>query len=256
MKLSFRVLGEGQPLLLLHGLFGMSDNLTAFAKMLAGEGYKVFLIDLRNHGHSPHDAIHNYPVMAADIAELVKEQQLEKVIAVGHSMGGKVVMQFANDFPQFVKALVVIDIAPYAYPVHHKDIIHALRSVDLDKIQTRNEAEAVLKNSIDDNGTRQFLLKNLHWKNEKLEWRFNLDAIEQQIEAIGKPTFPVIVNNVPVLFVRGANSHYIQPDREGEITELYCNAEFVTIEGAGHWIHAEKPNELFAAIKDFLKKFQ
>lgn len=252
MQLSFRTYGEGYPLILLHGLFGMSDNLTMFAKMLADGGYKVYLTDLRNHGHSFHSDVHDYPSMADDIAELVKDQQLDKPVVVGHSMGGKAALQYANDYPEMISKLVVIDIAPWYYPVHHQTIISALQSVNLDEIKTRNEADAILQQQISDYGTRQFLLKNLHWKNEKLVWRFNLPVIADQIESIGKDTWPKTPNTIPVCFIRGSKSDYISNDRQPEILSHYPNAKFKTIEGAGHWVHAEKPAELYAAVKQFL----
>jgi esterase len=197
--------------------------------------------------------VHSYPAMGGDIAEIVRSENLEKVIVVGHSMGGKAALQFANEYPELLQALVVIDIAPYAYPVHHRDIIDALKSVDLDTVKSRNEADEVLKKSINDTGTRQFLLKNLHWKNEKLDWRFNLAVIEQQIETIGEPTWPQSVNAIPVCFVRGGKSNYISIDLEAEIREKYPNAVFVTID-SGHWVHAEKPAELFTEVHAFLEK--
>lgn len=252
MKLHFRTIGEGKPLVLAHGLFGLSDNLTLFAKMLAVVGYKVYLADMRNHGHSPHAPEHDYPSMAEDLREFILDHQLEHPIVIGHSMGGKAVLQLANFYPQLIKAAVVIDIAPYSYPVHHREIIDALKSVDLNTITTRSQAEAVLQTSIDDYGTRQFLLKNLYWKHEKLEWRFNLSVIDKQIEAIGADTWPATVNEIDVLFVRGTKSNYIKPEREAEIRERYPNAKFSAIEGAGHWVHAEKPNELVAACLIFL----
>lgn len=253
MELKFRVIGEGRPLLLLHGLFGMSDNLTLFAKLLAEKGFAVYLTDLRNHGHSPHDSLHNYPVMAADVVQLIHANQLNHPIVVGHSMGGKVAMQLANDFPEIPGVVVVIDIAPYHYPVHHREILDALLSVDLTTTKARSEAEAVLKQSIQDYGTLQFLLKNLHWKDEKLAWRFNLQAIDLQIESIGEATWPDSVNELPICFIRGSKSKYIDPSREGEILAHFPNAKFATIEGAGHWVHAEKPQELLTAVISYLE---
>jgi pimeloyl-ACP methyl ester carboxylesterase len=252
MDLKFRIIGEGQPLVLMHGLFGMSDNLTSFAKLLAEQGYAVYVTDLRNHGHSPHHEIHNYPSMAADVAQLIRDNNLQQPVVIGHSMGGKVAMQLANDFPEISGAVVVIDIAPYYYPVHHREILDALLSVDLDTVKTRSEAEAVLKQSIHDFGTLQFLLKNLYWKEEKLGWRFNLHAINNQIEAIGEATWPATINAVPVCFIRGSKSKYIDPYREAEILEHFPNAKFATVEGAGHWVHAEKPQELLSAVTAYL----
>jgi esterase len=167
-------------------------------------------------------------------------------------MGGKVALRLANDFPEIPAAVVVIDIAPYHYPVHHREILDALLSVDLTTTKARSEAEAVLKQSIQDYGTLQFLLKNLYWKDEKLAWRFNLQAIDTQIEEIGEATWPGSVNELPICFIRGSKSKYIDPSREGEILAHFPNAKFATIEGAGHWVHAEKPQELLTAVITYL----
>jgi esterase len=255
MKLFFRRTGSGKPVVLLHGLFGMSDNLQGFAKLLAEKGFEIFSADLRNHGQSPHHQEHSYAAMAEDVAELIADNHLDRPLVIGHSMGGKVVLQLLNSHPEIVSAAVVIDIAPYEYPVHHREIIDGLKSLDLDAIKTRGEAESKLKESIRDINTRQFLLKNLYWKTDtQLAWRFNLQVIDAQIENVGEATWPDKPLQIPVCFIAGEKSNYIDPERQDEIMQHYPLAEFVTIAGAGHWIHAEKPVELTNAVLEFLSK--
>ena len=177
MELHFREMGQGQPLLILHGLFGSSDNWLTIAKQLA-EDYHVFLIDQRNHGQSPHSEEWNYTVMANDIADFCMQHQLENIYIVGHSMGGKTVMIMAELFPQTIQKMIVIDIAPRYYPVHHHQILSALKSINFEEVISRKQAEDILQKSIEDIGTRQFLLKNIYWISDgKLAWRFNLNVI-------------------------------------------------------------------------------
>ena len=230
----------------------MSDNWQSFGRQLAEKGYQVILVDLRNHGHSPHSTVHSYPSMAADVAELISDAGLHDPIVMGHSMGGKVTMQLLCDFPGLISRAIVVDIAPWKYPVHHREILDALLSVDLQKIKTRAAAEAILAEGIDDNGIRQFLLKNLYWKTpEQLAWRFNLTVIDEQIEEVGEPTWPAVPVMVPVLFVKGENSGYIDPYRMNEIEQWYPNAELINIPGAGHWVHADQPTLLLEEVAAF-----
>jgi len=253
MKLNYRIIGEGQPVLIFHGLFGMSDNWQSFARKLSELGYQVIVGDLRNHGHSPHDDQHDYPAIAADIAELISDLNLINPDIIGHSMGGKSTLQLINDLPGLVRKAVVVDIAPYRYPVHHREILDALLSVDLSIVKRRAEAEMILTDKIDDLGTRQFLLKNLYWESpDQLAWRFNLNSLNRNIDEVGEPTWPSVQNDTPVLFVRGGMSGYVDESRYGEILQWYPNAKFVTIDRAGHWLHADKPDELLHTVDDFL----
>ena len=164
MQLHFKKIGEGKPFIILHGLFGSGDNLQSFARSLSTHGFAVYLVDLRNHGHSPHAEEHNYKVMSADVAELIQLENLQQPIVLGHSMGGKVAMQLAIDHPALLSKLIVVDMTPQTYPLQQQKIIDALNSVDLNLARTRGEAEKKLAEQIDDNVTRQFLLKNLYWK--------------------------------------------------------------------------------------------
>jgi esterase len=254
MKLFFRKLGEGQPMIILHGLFGQSDNWQTLAKQFA-EKYQVYTVDLRNHGHSPHSDEWNYSVMSADLFELINDNDLKEVILIGHSLGGKVAMQLALDHPEKLSKLIVADMAPKYYPPHHDKIIAGLKSIDFDLIKTRKEADEQLSKYINDFGTKQFLLKNLYWKDEnKLAWRFNLNAIAKNIEAVGE-TFATDAKQciLPTLFLRGERSKYILDEDVPQIEKLFPHYELKTIAAAGHWIHADQPKAFYDAVIDFIK---
>jgi pimeloyl-ACP methyl ester carboxylesterase len=253
MKLHFREMGQGTPLLILHGLFGSSDNWLTIAKQLAAN-YHVFIIDQRNHGQSPHSNIWNYTVMAQDIEEFCIQHQLNEIYIVGHSMGGKTVMKLAELFPKRIKKMMVIDIAPRYYPVHHHQILNALKSIDFNIVNTRKQAEEVLHSAIEDSGTRQFLLKNIYWIDEnKLAWRFNLEVIANHIEIVGETTPPELtaICEIPVCFVKGEKSDYIKKEDEQLIASQFSNSEILTIANAGHWVHAEQPKAMLDAMVDF-----
>ena len=253
MKLNYKIIGSGRPAIILHGLFGMGDNWVSFAKKMSEDSFQMILVDLRNHGHSPWSNDFSYSVMAADIAELILELQLENAVVIGHSMGGKVAMRLINDYPNVIAKAIIVDIAPSSYPVKHRNILDAMLAVDLEKIKSRGEAEKILMNSIEEVSTRQFLLKNLYWiESEKLSWRFNLEVLNKTIDEIGEPVFPRTVVNIPILFVKGENSGYIDSSRFAEIKECYPEAKFITIKNAGHWVHADQPQALLESVLLFL----
>lgn len=257
--MNFKELGETNTsngsLLIIHGLFGMLDNLMTIGRRFA-EKYHVYLIDARNHGRSPWDETHNYASMSQDIYELIENQNIiSPIFLFGHSMGGKAVMQFAADNPKLFAKMIVVDIAPKAYPVHHGTILEALNEVDLERLTNRNEAEDVMTRYGLDIGTRQFLLKNLYRTEEgKFAWRMNLPVLTAQIEKIGDQLENKHPIKQPTLFVRGSKSQYIQAEDHADIKRTFPHAEIVTINGAGHWIHAEKPNELYEVVLQFLEK--
>lgn len=253
MKLNFKKLGSGQPLLILHGLFGSLDNWMSLAKHWSQQ-YEVWLIDQRNHGQSPHSEEFNYSAMADDLLEFLEEHSIKDPFIIGHSMGGKTAMEFAVQHPELVKKLMVVDIAPVKYQVHHYAILEALNSLDLKEIKSRKEAEEKLEKSIDEIGVRLFLLKNLYWKeSEKLAWRFNLEVIEKNIIPISEWNISSGKYNGPCLFVKGSNSNYILPSYASQIEEKFPNYELHEIKNAGHWVHAEAPKEFVAAIESFMK---
>lgn len=256
MKLHYRTLGEhtsaNQPsVIILHGVFGTSDNWQTFGKALA-EDYRVFLVDLRNHGQSPHSDQFNYSVMADDLEEFVKQHALERPVVLGHSMGGKVAMFFAVRYPPLLRKLVVVDIAPKAYPVHHQQVLAGLGAVAINTIQSRKEAEEQMKPHVAEPGVRQFLLKNLQRTDNGFAWKLNLPVIHDRIEAVGEAVPQEATFDQPSLFIRGANSDYIDNEDQALIERIFPAAQLVTIEGAGHWIHAERPEALLEEVTSFL----
>jgi pimeloyl-ACP methyl ester carboxylesterase len=252
MKLNFRKLGTGSPIFILHGVFGSADNWQSFGKELAHTN-TVYLIDQRNHGLSPHHDQFDYEVMASDLAELMDEESLDKVHVLGHSMGGKVAMKFSTLHPEKLGKLIVVDIAPRYYPPHHQKIFEGFRAVILKETASRKDAEDQMKNVIGSPMIRQFLLKNLtRDDNNTFIWKHNLDVIEQQIENIGKGLERQEIFEGPTLFVGGKNSVYILQEDHETIRHHFPKSSIEMIDGAGHWVHAEKPAELLEVVRDFL----
>ncbi len=252
----FRKTGEGRPLIILHGLFGQSDNWNSLAKEFA-RFFCVYTADLRNHGLSPHSDTWTYQAMSEDLLELMDNEGLDKAIVLGHSLGGKSAMHFALHHPARVEKLIVVDIAPKDYPAGQDKVIEALQAVDLSKISSRKEAEEQLSRGISDAPTKQFLLKNLYRPEGGggYAWRFNLEAIAANSETIGK-TFAVEGkrSDVPTLFLAGENANYILPEDRSTIEKYFPNARTEIVAGAGHWIHADKPKEFAEAVIRFLNR--
>ena len=252
MPLHFKQLGHGEPLVLLHGLFGSGDNWFGVAPKLA-EKFHVFAPDLRNHGHSPHHAEMDYPLMAADLEKFFAAQKIENARVNGHSMGGKVAMQFALDFPARVKKLVVVDMAPRAYKRKHDHIFEALLAVDLKLFQTRAEIEVALEPEIPSLNLRRFLLKNLGRDDHgKFFWKMNLRGVAENYSRLGEVLDPQNHFEKPALFIRGAKSDYINTADEAGIHRLFPAAEIRTIASANHWVHADAPEEFLRLVLDFL----
>ena len=254
MKLHYRELGQGQPLLILHGLFGLSDNWQTLAKSLS-QKYHVYLLDLRNHGRSPHSEAFSLDLMTADLQEFIAEheQQIQTPVMMGHSMGGKVAMNLALKYPALVSKLIVVDIAPRPYPVHHQDIIAGLNAVDLSALESRSAAEVALTPYIPEAEVRLFLLKNLYRREDNtFGWRMNLPVIEREIEAVGQEITAAEPYTNPTLFIKGGQSRYIQEKDLGPIQRLFPQSQVVTIAEAGHWVHAEAPAEFYQLVVDFI----
>ena len=253
MKLNYKRLGTGKPLIVLHGLFGSLDNWMTLAKKWSND-FEIFLVDQRNHGQSPHSNEFSYPLMAQDLKELMDQLELKSAILLGHSMGGKTVMEFSMKYPEMVEKLIVVDIAPVSYNVHHYAIIDALRSVPLADISSRKEAEGFLSQQIEDFGTRQFLLKNLYWKSkDELAWRFNLEVLADEIIPISEYAIIKGSFSKETLFVAGAKSDYILPEYGSIIKSKFPNYQFESIAGAGHWVHAEKIGKFSEIVMNFWK---
>ena len=255
MNLFYRKLGQGKPLFILHGLFGSSDNWQTLGKKFA-EHFEVFLIDQRNHGQSFHSEEWNYTAMSNDLVDIMEENGLGKISIIGHSMGGKTAMQFAIHHPEKVEKLVVVDIAPKYYPIHHREILDALLSIDLSKVSTRKEAEQLLSQKIKEPGVLQFLLKNLFWKdvqNNQLAWCFNLDVINRKIEIVGEEQNAELNPiTAPSLFIRGDKSNYILDADFASIKKSFLHASLATIANSRHWVQAEQPALFYEAVMAFL----
>lgn len=252
MKLNHKIIGEGKPLIILHGVFGSLDNWFSVGKSLS-ESRKVILVDLRNHGQSPHNSVFNYGVMAEDVVELIEDLVFDRVDLMGHSMGGKVAMEVATRFTPLVDRLIVVDIGPKKYPPHHEDIYKGFRSLNLQKLTSRNEADQLLSEKIADFGVRQFMLKNLNRKSEGgFEWKLNLDAIESNASEIGAPLTSEAQFPGKTLFIGGARSRYIQQEDYSLIAKHFPQSHIEMVADAGHWVHAEKPSELQKIIEKFL----
>lgn len=254
MQLYSQILGDKKApaLIIMHGVFGMGDNWQTLGRKWSDK-YMVHLLDMRNHGRSPHSQDFSYSLMTADLLEYLHEQKLDKAHIMGHSMGGKVAMQFAVEHPKKVNKLIVADMAPRPYEPHHNFIIEALQSLNFKELQSRREAEEALSKKIDNPGIRQFLLKSLYWEEkDRLAWRFNVPVIGQAVAQSGDYMPANAVYTGSTLFLRGGKSPYIKDADWPEIEKHFPGAILNTIEGAGHWLHAEKPGEFKKAVDHFL----
>lgn len=252
MKLNFRTLGEGEPLIIMHGVFGSSDNWQTLGKVFA-EKFKVYLVDLRNHGNSPHSDEFDYTLMVSDVIELMEDEGLPKAHILGHSMGGKVAMHLATKHAEKIDKLVVVDIAPKYYPPHHQQIFEGFHSVDLQNLENRKDADDQMAKVISNMGVRQFILKNLDRKKDgSFDWKLNVDAIEKAIEKIGEGIEGDVSFDGTSLFIAGGKSDYITDADHDLIREHFPKAIVATVKDAGHWVHAEKPKELGEIVMEFL----
>ncbi len=241
--------------MILHGVFGSLDNWATVSKEIADAGYAVYLLDQRNHGRSPHSEEFTYEAMAADLSEFIKDHSLENPVLIGHSMGGKTVMQYAMAYPGTYDKLVIVDIGIKAYPPHHASLIEGMNALPLAEIESRQQADELFSAHEPIKAVRQFLLKNLYRTEEDtFEWRFNLPILSSDIEKVGVEIPNLRTVTEPTLFIKGALSPYIkEPDWES-IQELFPNSELVTIPNAGHWVHAEQPKAFVEELTGFLAK--
>ncbi len=253
MELYHQHYGEGRPMIILHGLFGMSDNWVSLARRFA-DHYSVHVIDLRNHGRSGWHDVFNYEAMVDDLMEFMDTHQMNSAILLGHSMGGKIAMQFALHYPENTEKLIVADISADAYNHKHDAFIDAMLSIDLEKFTKRSEVSNELKELIDNQRIRQFLMKNLHWKDRsKLGWKANLEVIHENLPEIFRAIDSPVPYDKPSLFLRGGESLYIRQKHIPRIKKLFPHARIQTIEGASHWLHAEKPDEFYDLVMQFLQ---
>ena len=253
MKLHSKIYGDkGQDLIVIHGLFGMSDNWNSLGKKFS-KYCKVHLIDLRNHGRSPHAKEFNYDVMCEDVLEYMEDNNIQKPILLGHSLGGKVAMKFAFTHPDKLEKLIVADIAPSEYNSDfYKKLLATLYKLPLDDFDKREEIDSVLSSTYEDKGMRLFLLKNLYRnENKEFAWRFNIEVLLEKVNNIQEADFVKGICNTPTHFIRGGNSDYINSADELLINKHFADFSICTIEGVGHWLHAEKPERFYDEVMGF-----
>ncbi len=253
MELHSMILGEGKPFIILHGFLGMSDNWKTVGKKLAEKGYEVHLLDQRNHGKSPHSDEFSYKLLAQDLVDYCRQHELESIVLMGHSMGGKTAMLAACENENLVEKLIIVDIAPKYYAPHHQQILKGLTALDEAKLTSRGDAEDFLEKFIPQTGVRLFLLKNLYWKTkEQLALKLNLDALKANIENIGAALPEGKTFSGPSLFIKGEKSNYIEKTDELNIRQLFPKAIFVSIKDSGHWVHAENMKAFLQTVLKFV----
>ncbi|HLV14303.1 MAG TPA: alpha/beta fold hydrolase [Xanthomarina sp.] len=252
-QLYSNIIGEGSPFLILHGFLGMSDNWKTLGTQFSEKNYEVHLLDQRNHGRSFHSNDFNYEILVEDLKNYCETHNLNDIVLLGHSMGGKVAMLFAATYPKYISKLIIVDISPRYYPVHHEVILDGLSSLDFTKLKSRGDADDQLAQYVSNYGIRQFLLKNLYWtKDKSLALRINLKVLKENIEEIGEP-LPIHAQYVgESLFLRGDRSEYIGAQDETLIKNHFPNSKIVTIPKSGHWMHAENPKAFYNEVMEFL----
>jgi pimeloyl-ACP methyl ester carboxylesterase len=256
MKLFYRHYGEGQPVIILHGILGISDNWVTIGRRLA-EKFEVFIPDQRNHGQSPHSDTFSYYALTNDLFEFIEDHQLSKPILIGHSMGGKVAMNFALEHPHRIEKLIVVDISVRSYPARqqHLDIMEAMLSVDFDQYSTREGIEKIIHEKINSPAIAGFILKNLYRiSRNRFAWRLNIKSIYTNIENVFEGVELPYSSDVPSLFIKGGVSDYIPEEDYPLILKKFPNARFHKIENASHWVHADAPDELCKTLSEFLEK--
>lgn len=252
MKLHFERLGSGSPLVILHGLLGSGDNWLGLAKAWAPH-FDIIVPDLRNHGRSPHADEAGFTAMAADVKALIEAEGLSQVTVLGHSLGGKVAMTLATDYPELVSRLIVVDIAPKPYPPTHRELMSALLAVDLSRYTTRGEVDAVLAGPIPATPVRQWLLKNLGRDEAgKLCWKPNLPVLYRSLLELSAGFADLRQYTGPVLFVAGGRSDYVNEQDLPLIRRHFPEARLETIPDAGHWVHVDAPAKLGELVKEFV----
>lgn len=253
MTLYSNIIGKGKPLIILHGFLGMGDNWKTLAKQFSESNFEIHLVDQRNHGRSFHSNAFDYELMAEDLKIYCETNNLEDIILLGHSMGGKTAMLFASKYPELVNKLIVADISPRYYPVHHDAILEGLSQLDFSQIKTRGEADKALSNYVTDIGTRMFLLKNLYWVEKgQLGLRINLEVLKENVSEVGEALPIHAIFEKDTLFLRGDRSEYIAEADEALIHRHFPNSKIITISNAGHWLHAENPKDFYNSVINFV----
>ncbi|MFZ1704245.1 MAG: alpha/beta fold hydrolase [Saprospiraceae bacterium] len=255
IELNYKIIGEGNPIVILHGLFGMLDNLQLLGKKLAEKGNMVYLVDQRDHGRSSHTESFSYPLLSNDLLEFLESQWLHQTVLIGHSMGGKTALQFVIDNPGIVTKLIIVDIGIKKYPGGHEAIFDALMSIPLQNFNSRDEVFQQLLEKIPDAGTVHFLMKNLSRNklNNLFEWKMNLPNLQKNYQNILSEIKVVEKVDTDVLFIRGQLSSYITDEDIPVLLKNFPNAKFATIPNAGHWVHADNLKDLEKEILSFLE---
>jgi esterase len=261
MKLFYKRFGNGPPLIILHGLYGSSDNWVTIARNIS-DSFTVYLPDQRNHGQSQHSDLHDYNSMRDDLFELVTDLRLRKFFLAGHSMGGKTAMAFALKWPELINGLVVMDISPFTNENtkltvlnQHITILKTILSVDLKSVKSRSEAEKLLRAKISSEKVRGLILKNLQRNTgDTFSWRLNAASLLANLDKIMaaidiEEAYPHPVTGFPVIFLKGSCSNYLSATDIAKIRKIFPSSEFIVIHGAGHWIHAEKPDEVIQNLR-------
>ncbi len=252
ISLHFKEYGQGEPLLILHGFMGSLDNWHSLATQFGAKCH-VYTLDQRNHGKSPHREFHSIPLMVADLKQFIEENKLSKVSLIGHSMGGKVVMEFALRYPELVNKLIIVDIAPKQYQRGHDDVFEAIFAVDLNKVINRKDAENMMEPFVQDFGTRQFLMKNLDRAEDgTYKWKMNLSVLHSDYEEIIKPINSDNPFTGSTLVIKGGSSRYINAQDETDFEQLFPAYQLKSIPNVGHWVHAEAPKEFYEMVTSFL----
>ena len=254
MLLHSKIIGDSEKhILILHGFLGSGDNWISIAKKLNFEGFSVHLIDQRNHGRSYHSDNFDYRLMSNDLLKYIKHYKIKNPILIGHSMGGKTAMKFSLEFPKLVHKLFVLDISPKEYPIHHQSIIDSLESLDFNSLYTRKEIDNKLKKSIEQPALRNFLMKNIFRKeNKKFDFRFNLKSLSKNIYKIGEKVESAEKFNGEVYFFKGSKSEYIMEKDKDLIYKLFPESKFIKIQNAGHWLHADNPNDFLSELLNLI----
>jgi pimeloyl-ACP methyl ester carboxylesterase len=253
MKLFYRETGCGPPLIILHGLFGMSDNWMSLAKRF-GESHKVYLLDMRNHGQSPHHHCFDYNCLTSDLQKFINERKLSQVTLLGHSMGGKIAMNFSLNYSEMVDKLIIVDIAAKAYDTSRfKSILQTMQALPLDKISSRKEAENILSIKIKHKGLRQFLLKNItRDKKNNFIWKLNVNTLLANIDNISQKIDSNTSFPKPTLLIYGGRSDYVNADDIKNLQQLFPALQTRVIPNTTHWLHAEAPEEFHKIVMEFL----
>ena len=253
MKLHFRKYGTGTPLIILHGLFGSGLNWNSVGKKLA-ENYTVYILDQRNHGKSPHSDFFSYQHLCDDLLAFYQHYGINKAVLMGHSMGGKVVLDFSFAYPKMVEKLIIVDIGIKEYPVKDESLLNAMTNLDLKKHVSRKEIDIELRKTIKDESLRLFIMQNLQrGKDNQFSWRMNLPVLAEKIDEVSKKIHTKTKIDNPALFVVGQQSDYVLPGDMDDLKKQFTNIQFAIIKNAGHWVHADEPGLFEKAVTKFLE---